>query len=252
MAVTDPTVNYKWAIPDVGGDIGSWGGLLNTIFGNELDDLELEAHIGTGTMLAPENQASPPPGIDQVVFKLPEELDASEAEVVAIAARVTTLEGTPPVLLTARLKQSTGQNVPSQSTVPMTFDTTDHDQGDLTTANASQIQIPSNGAGLWQFRAAVKAPFHGGGSGKDDGRGYELSIVKNGTPIAFSRSSESQTGSDATHSGDISLECSTTEVAAGGDVFEVFIWQGIAGRSVRLTADSGTFFEGIRITPEVP
>lgn len=33
----DPTTNYAWDLPDVSGDAGSWGTLLNTIL-NDLDD----------------------------------------------------------------------------------------------------------------------------------------------------------------------------------------------------------------------
>ena len=35
MAVQDPTVNNSWNLPDVGGDTGSWGGLLRTIIGDD-------------------------------------------------------------------------------------------------------------------------------------------------------------------------------------------------------------------------
>lgn len=33
----DPTTNYSWDLPDVSGDAGSWGTLLNTIL-NDIDD----------------------------------------------------------------------------------------------------------------------------------------------------------------------------------------------------------------------
>lgn len=35
MAVSDPTSNYGWLLPDVNGDIGAWGGILNAIFGED-------------------------------------------------------------------------------------------------------------------------------------------------------------------------------------------------------------------------
>lgn len=33
----DPTTNFEWNLPDVAGDSGAWGTLLNTIF-NDIDD----------------------------------------------------------------------------------------------------------------------------------------------------------------------------------------------------------------------
>ena len=30
----DPTTNFGWDVPDVGGDNGAWGGVLNTVFDN--------------------------------------------------------------------------------------------------------------------------------------------------------------------------------------------------------------------------
>lgn len=36
MAVQDPTTNFDWALPDVGGDTGAWGGLLRTIIGDDV------------------------------------------------------------------------------------------------------------------------------------------------------------------------------------------------------------------------
>lgn len=35
MAVSDPSTNYGWEIPDVGGDVGSWGGILRTLFSDD-------------------------------------------------------------------------------------------------------------------------------------------------------------------------------------------------------------------------
>lgn len=35
MAVNDPTTHFGWLLPDTGGDIGAWGGLLNAIFGED-------------------------------------------------------------------------------------------------------------------------------------------------------------------------------------------------------------------------
>ncbi len=35
MATQDPTVNYSWNLPTVGGDAGAWGAALNVIFGDD-------------------------------------------------------------------------------------------------------------------------------------------------------------------------------------------------------------------------
>jgi len=256
VAVQDPTNTYKWELPDVGGDIGAWGGLLNTIFSNELDAVELAAHIGTGTIIAPQNGISPPPGIDQIVNLLQIELDGSEADEVAYAARVTTLEGAPPTLLTSRVNQSAGQSIPGAQTTPITWDTIVHDQGGLTTPDISKITVPADGQGLWQLRASVKLPVYGFGSGSDDGVYIELSLVKNGLDlIGFSRQPLFENGVHSTNSLDITREVSATDVAAVGDTYEVRIKQGIESersKGARLAADDGTFFEGIRVTREVP
>jgi hypothetical protein len=255
MAVSNPTNTYKWLLPIVGGDIGAWGGILNTIFSNELGDIELEDHIGTGSMIDPESPAVPPPGIDQVVHLLQVELDESEAELLLIADRVTTIEGAPPVLLTARTSQAGGQSIPGANTVPLVWDTIAFDQGGLFTPNASRITIPSDGLGLWQFRASVKMQLYAVGRGDDDGRLLELSIVKSGVTIGFSRLALLENGVHSSESGDFSMEVSVIDIAADMDTYEVRIKQAIESKrslGVRLTPDAGTFFEAIRITREVP
>jgi len=35
MATQDPTVNFTWDLPNVAGDTGNWGALLNTILGDD-------------------------------------------------------------------------------------------------------------------------------------------------------------------------------------------------------------------------
>ena len=257
MAIQDPTNTYKWLLPDVGGDIGSWGGILNTIFSNELDAFELTEHIGDGTISAPGSDAHvPPPGIDQVVFLLQQELDVSEADLLLIADRVTVLEGAPPVLLTARATQAAGQSISGASNVGLKWDTVAFDQGGLFTPDANAITIPTDGLGLWQFRASVKMQLYAAGSGSDDGRLLELSIQKNGITIGFSRLALLENGVHSSNSGDFSMEVSVIDVAADADVYTVTMKQAIESqrsKGIRLAAaDGGTFFEGIRITREIP
>lgn len=40
MAVQDPTTNYNWNIPDVGLDVGTWGGILRTIIGDDVTGVD--------------------------------------------------------------------------------------------------------------------------------------------------------------------------------------------------------------------
>ncbi len=253
MAVTDPSANYKWDVPLVGGDIGSWGGLLNLIFANELDLLELEKHIGTGTMLAPENPASPPPGIDQVVFQLQEELTAAEDQLAEIETRLIPLEEGPPTLYAARLSISSAVNIPKSIDTKIAWNTADFDQGGLTDADIQGFTIPSDGEGLWQFRASVKMPHHGDSSRGDDGRFITIKIVKDGSVVVgTSRLPYTNDGAHSSDSGDKSLECSVTTVVTETGVYSAWVQHGDSGKASFLRADEGTFFEAIRITKEVP
>lgn len=40
MAVQDPTTNYSWLLPDVGGDVGAWGAMLRTIIGDDVTGID--------------------------------------------------------------------------------------------------------------------------------------------------------------------------------------------------------------------
>lgn len=58
MAVNDPTTNFNLPLPDVGGDVGAWGGILRSIFG--------EDGAGGGT-----------PGIDEILGDVKTTADAA-------------------------------------------------------------------------------------------------------------------------------------------------------------------------------
>jgi len=40
MATQDPTDNYNWNLPDVAGDVGAWGALLNAIIGDDVTGID--------------------------------------------------------------------------------------------------------------------------------------------------------------------------------------------------------------------
>lgn len=58
MATQDPTVNYTWNLPTVGGDAGNWGTMLNTILGD--DSTGIDAVVKAVSVIA--NAALPKAG----------------------------------------------------------------------------------------------------------------------------------------------------------------------------------------------
>ena len=40
MATQDPSVNFSWDLPNVSGDTGNWGALLNTILGDDATGID--------------------------------------------------------------------------------------------------------------------------------------------------------------------------------------------------------------------
>ena len=49
MATQDPTVNYNWDLPNVSGDTGNWGALLNTILGDTVTGIDKRLFDATAT-----------------------------------------------------------------------------------------------------------------------------------------------------------------------------------------------------------
>jgi hypothetical protein len=58
MATQDPTANYGWDLPDVGGDSGAWGAILNSLIGDDADSIDF--HLNAVSVIA--NAAMPKAG----------------------------------------------------------------------------------------------------------------------------------------------------------------------------------------------
>lgn len=231
MAVSDPTSNYGWLLPDVGGDIGAWGGILNAVIGADADEAVK--------------------GIDEVIHDLQLALDAAEADIVDIAARVTTLEAGIPAALATRLSLSGAFTIPSDVDTKILWGTVDFDKGSISVADGTVATVPVDGTGLWQLRAQVEIPYHGGGAGNDNGRWVYLRIVKNGSEvIGNTRHPYTDNGSDSTDTGNVTLNVAVLDQPAAGDTYEVWCSQGGVGKSVQIADTVGTYFEAIRITRE--
>ena len=240
MAVQDPTANYGWLLPDVGGDIGSWGGILNSVFGE--DDATAPLVLG----------------IDGVIALLQAQLDTLESEIDAIETRVTTLEDTPPTALGARSELSSSQSVPKNSATKMGWGTNIFDEGSLSTPDITRMTVPADGTGLWQIRASIKGPKTAGSAGGgDDGRFMLIQIKKNGTEIiGEARIPYFNDGIDQSNSGDVSVDVAVLDVAtAAGDYYEAWLTQGFASgggtSSLTVEAGNGSYLEAMRITKEL-
>ena len=235
MAVSDPTANYGWLLPDVGGDIGAWGGILNSVFGED----------GAGGAVK---------GIDQVIAELQLEVDALTVILDDLEDRVTTLEANPATALGARSELSSGQSVAKNSATKMAWGTAIFDEGSLTTPDITRMTVPTDGTGLWQIRGSIKAP-RTVGSG-DDGRSFLIQVRKNGTEIlAEARIPYLNDSVDSSNSGDISLDVACLDVStADGDYYEILLTQSFAAGgtgSVTVEAGNGSFMEAMRITKEI-
>ncbi len=235
MAVSDPTANYGWLLPDVGGDIGAWGGILNSVFGED----------GAGGAVK---------GIDQVIAELQLEVDALTVILDDLEDRVTTLEANPATALGARSELSSGQSVAKNSATKMSWGTSVFDEGDLSVPDITRMTVPTDGTGLWQIRGSIKAP-RTVGSG-DDGRSFLIQVRKNGTEIlAEARIPYLNDSVDSSNSGDISLDVACLDVStADGDYYEILLTQSFAAGgtgSVTVEAGNGSFMEAMRITKEI-
>lgn len=234
MAVSDPSANFDWDLPEIFGDVGAWGQILNSIWGEDGD--------GGATK-----------GIDQVIHEIQVRVDDAEIALGEIGDRVTVLEAADATPLIAKVSRASGQSVAKGSNVKIIWDVVDFDSGGITTPTVCCLTVPADGAGLWQFRAVIQGP-HSTGS-IDDSRFWRLQIVRGSEVIAESRVPYMNDGVHTRDSGDISVEAAAIVVADEGEVFEVFVQQGYSDKgrgSALVEASVGTYFEGSRITKEVP
>lgn len=236
--VHDPTLHYAWAIPDVGGDIGSWDGILNTMFGED-------------TAVDP----VPVLGMDEVIGLIEADIDTLKSDLDSLLSRITTLEANQPAPMGARLDMSGTQAITIDTSTKLTFGNVVFDEGGVTT-DTTRITVPDSGAGAWQIRASVTGDRYADAG--DDGRYWELIIWKNGitgTELARKRIPYVNDGLHDTDSGTISVGISVLDAGAvEGDYYEAFVQQGddadASSGSSTVAVGTGTFIEGVRVFHE--
>jgi len=230
MAITNPTSNYLWVLPVPGANIGSWGTVLNKVFGDDgLDTAAL--------------------GIDGVIASIQTDVDAAEVNIVNIDARVTVVEAASPANFYARSYRAASQSIPKNVATKVSFDTASFDQGSLLTVANSRITVPTGADGIFQVRAAVRVPAYVGSG--DDGYRWIMEIRKGTTTVAAARVPYLNDGFSGS-SGDVTLMVAGVDaVAVAGDFYEVFVTQTFfAGGDSAANLVGGTgnsYFEAVRL-----
>jgi hypothetical protein len=275
----------------VGADTGAWGGILNAVIGQFLDDgfggtaipgASTVAHLDpdlSSDFSAVPNEPDPgselalylgsydslkaaaadttegsgvPPGIDQTVWLLSKSLDLAEWLVLDIANRVTTLEAADPDLMAGRLSQSSPQTIPrSSGGTPMVWGTSDLNLGGVAN-DTNQLTVPVGGAGLWQLYASISMKHQ---AKQDDGRFIRVIIARGNQILSDCRHPYTTNGAHATLSGNVTVEASvidTVLVAEEGETFQVWVEHGDVGTSSPVVDTVGSFFFATRITKELP
>ena len=145
MAVTNPSATYLWNLPSIGGNIGSWGTLLNLIFGNvgivsDVDD---------------------PMGIDGVIGTLQTDLNTEEARIDAIEDRLTTVESIGITPLFFKVLIASDQSIPHSAATKVAWDTESFDQGDVHASGT--VTIAADQDGLWRLHVNITGASFAGG-----------------------------------------------------------------------------------------
>jgi hypothetical protein len=225
------TFYYSWHTPAVGADIGTWDTILNSLFGED----------GAGGATD---------GVDEVIGDLEAAIDILVSDIDSLTDRIVTLEGSAPVVMGSRIELGSGQSIPSGVATQLDLTSVVFDQGATTTA-ADTITIPTAGTGVWMFRAQVTgAKYAPGGTGTDDGRSWLIEIMKNGVAVAHGRIPWIDDGVDSVDSDDVSVGVSWLDSPAVADAYTVRVTQDAQDAdpgATTVAADTGTYFEGVRI-----
>lgn len=227
MAVSNPTANYGWVLPVVGGSIGSWGGLLNVVIGED-------------------GASGGVKGIDQVIADLQAEVDALETDVAALDTRVDAIEAAGAGAHYAQVTNGSDQSISQGSFQQVLWGTVSFDQGGLTGLN--RLTIPAGGAGLYEVRAVLAVQSR---AVSDDSFQWQVEIRKNGLEVVAAAFVPHLDDGFNADSGDVTLVASVLDVAADDDFFEVWVRcdePGSSGAGAVRTGD-GTYFEAVRLAP---
>ena len=230
MAITNPTPNYLWVLPVPGANIGSWGTVLNKVFGDD----------GAGSDAL---------GIDGVIAAVQTDVDAAEVNIVNIDDRVTIIEAASPANFYARTYRAASQSIPTGIPTKVSFDTSVFDEGSLLTVSNSRITVPTDADGIYQIRAVVRVPAWVGSG--DDGYRWKIEVRKGSAVVARGKVPYLNDGFDSS-SGDVTLLAAGIDaVAIAGDFYEVFVQQDFfAGGNSAANLVGGTansYFEAIRL-----
>jgi hypothetical protein len=233
MAVSNPSNTYGWILPVVGAAVGAWGGILNTIFG--------EDGVSGGIK-----------GIDQVISEIQTDLTTAEEDIVALEADIVTLEGEGASAFFARSSMSGAQSIPKANATKVTWGVADFDNGGLITPDATLITIPAEGDGAYMIRASVQLAYTVGSG--DDGRQIIISIRKGGVVVAQASVPYLNDGVDSSNSGDVTVAVAYLDGAAvAAEFYDVTVYQTFFDSgtgSANVKADTGSFFEAVRFAPE--
>lgn len=234
MATNNPTRNYDWVLPVPGGSIGSWGGMLNKVFGEDGEPL----------------------GVDGVLGEILDDISGTggiEDQIASLDSRVDTLQqaGGAVGVYAARVYLSGSQVFPKGNTQQIAFNAENFDHGDINTGGGL-ITVPVGGAGLWKLNAVVQVPYWVGTG--DDGYFWRLQIRRNefldGDVLAQAQMPYLNDGVSS-GSGNVSLAAGCQVKAEEGDSFSVWLMQSFFGdgnfSASAVGGTENTFFEAVRL-----
>ena len=209
------TINYSWQLPAVGGDIGAWGGILNSVFGES---------VAGGT---------PVLGIDGVIKLLDDSVSGAGGALERITdldASVLALESAATPAFYAKASLTFSKTVAHNAWSILAW-------GNLlfveeptplsVYSGGSAFKAPAGSAGAWQIRTQITGPYWSIGGDGDNARQWELQIVQQGgvSPgtIAHAGIPYLNDGVD-TDSGDVSVTCSALVEVTEADILAGINW----------------------------